>query len=255
MAGSNSPARVTIVFHNYYGGHVTWVKWFCEQITVPFDLCYNMVGDSFFNQEEPQDILNRMRDASIGTPARKIILRRSPNQGKDIGGKLVLLDAVLREKLDSDYHIFLHDKKSPHKVLGQQWQEKLFRIVSPAFVEKALDLFDKDEKLGLVAASDSLQNEYDPSRASFISTNAPLLTELKAAYRLNNDDYRYVAGTMFWARSAPMLRFFRNYPPLQIRSTLEKGNVLDEKAGSRTHSWERLFSWLIFAQGYTLSAI
>jgi hypothetical protein len=255
MTDLTKPARFSVIFHNYYGHHQEWVRFLCERIAVPFNLFYNVVDDSFYNLEDEQGLIGLLQAASSGTSLRRIILRRSPNQGKDIGGKLVLLDACLREKIDTEYQLFLHDKKSPHKAEGRVWQEKLFRIADPVFVEGALANFAENASVGIIASADSVMNEFDPGSRSFSSTNGRRLQELRAEYSINTADYRYVAGTMFWVRWVPMLAFFQKHSPLQIRKTLEKGNIMDEKTASNTHSWERLLSWLIFAQGYTIRGI
>jgi lipopolysaccharide biosynthesis protein len=265
------PVTCSLIFHNYYGQHENWVRFFSEKITVPFTLFYNVVEDSLYNQEENglynqeedslygPDQYHRLSDRlyrSVSGPwLKKIVLCRSPNQGKDIGGKLVLLDALMQEPPDGGYIVFLHDKRSPHKIQSQQWADQLFGIIEPEFVRKALSLFDRKKDLGLIAAAHSIHNEYDPSLRSFISNNGSQLTRLRQELNILNKDYRYVAGTMFWARAAPLLDFFGRFPPLDIRKTLEKGNVMDETAGSITHAWERLFSWLIFAQGYTIKGL
>jgi hypothetical protein len=271
-------APVSIFFHNYYGNHEDWVRYFCRQLRTPFALFYNVVSDSMYNMAEDHLLEQRLSNAATqegsasGSPITHIILRRSTNQGKDIGGKLVLLDAFLRlypdmfpvshpaanltgtQEDEPGLFIFLHDKKSPYKAQGFEWQEKLFRIIGPAFLEKAHAAFEKDPKLGLVADIDTIRYEYDPARQTFISNNRDLLTHACDAFGIRTPDYHYVAGTMFLARAKPVLEFFRTYRPLDIRGSLEKGNITDESAGSNTHTWERLLSWLIFAQGYTIKA-
>src|SRR5580692_10959782 len=99
----------SLFFHNYYGDHENWVRYFSEKVNTPFTLFYNIVGDSLYNLQEGHQIAERMQKAASGPFLQKIILRRSPNQGKDIGGKLVLLDALLHTGAESDYCIFLHD--------------------------------------------------------------------------------------------------------------------------------------------------
>ena len=246
----------TIFFHNYYGRHEEWIRFFSEDRGIPFTLFYNIVENSPFNISINYNSLSSQLSASIpGASLKKIILRHSPNKGKDIGGKLVLLDACLRTRFDPGPCIFLHDKTSPYKVQSQQWRDKLFSIMEPAFIEKALSIFKKDPATGIVAASSSIINEYDFSRQSFSSNNGLILNQLQNEYNIFPKDYRYVAGTMFWCNPAPLLNFFSKHLPLEIRATLEKGNVMDDFEGTRTHSWERLLSWLIFTQGYTLKAL
>jgi hypothetical protein len=60
---------------------------------------------------------------------------------------------------------------------------------------------------------------------------------------------------MFWARAAPLLQFFKKHPPLDIRKNLELGNVMDDKNGTLTHSWERMLSWVVSEQGFKLKGI
>jgi lipopolysaccharide biosynthesis protein len=250
-----NPAVCSIFFHNYYGQHENWVRFFSENITVPFVLFYNIVEDSIYNLEDDYQLTGRLQQAVSGPKLQKIILRRSPNQGKDIGGKLVLLDACLREGTDTGYSIFLHDKKSPYKIQSREWKDKLFRIIDPAFIQKALNTFSGNKEVGIIAGSDSIYNEYDYSRQSFISNNHSQLIRLQSEFTIDSKDHRYVAGTMFWVRSHPLLNFFRLHPPLEIRRTLEKGNIMDETGGTNTHAWERMLSWLIFAQGYTIKGL
>jgi lipopolysaccharide biosynthesis protein len=257
------PVTCSLIFHNYYGQHENWIRFFSQKITVPFTLFYNVVEDSLYNREEDSlsgpDQVHRLSDRlyrSVSGPwLKKIVLRRSPNQGKDIGGKLVLLDALMHDPPDSGYIVFLHDKRSPHKIQSRQWADRLFGIIEPEFLRTAFSVFDRNKDIGLIAAADSLHNEYDAVLQSFISNNGPQLTRLRQELNVLNTNYHYVAGTMFWARIAPLLDFFGRFPPLDIRKTLEKGNVMDETAGSITHAWERLFTWLIFAQGYTIKGL
>ena len=257
------PVTCSLFFHNYYGQHENWVRFFSEKMRVPFILFYNIVEDSLYNQEEDSPdspdahrrLAGRLQQSVSGPWLKKIVVRRSSNQGKDIGGKLVLLDALAHEPAPGAYAIFLHDKRSPHKIQSQQWKDRLFQIIEPEFVQKALAAFNENKTIGIIAASDSIHNEYDPSLRSFTSNNGPQLTRLRSELNILNTDYRYVAGTMFWARTSPLLDFFGRFPPLDIRTTLERGNIMDETAGSTTHAWERLFSWLIFAQGYTIKGL
>ena len=100
-----------------------------------------------------------------------------------------------------------------------------------------------------------INNESDDAGRSFRSRNGPQLTKLLTEMDIHTSDFRYAAGTMFWVRSAPLMNFFRSHPPLDIRKTLEKGNIMDETFGTNTHAWERLLCWLIFAQGYTIKGL
>lgn len=243
---------ISIFFHNYYGQHKKWIQFFSEKMTVPFNLFYNVVENSIYNIEEDHRLLSNPQASITGRYLNKLIVRKSPNIGKDIGGKLVLMDSYLHLKEETEFIIFLHDKNSPHKVQNQEWQQKLFQIVEPAFAVQTLSLFKENPKVGIIAGVDSIRNEYDESKKSFIGNNLTQLSQLRSEYEIDNTDCRHVAGTMFWVRSLPLVSFFRKHSPLDIRRTLERGNVMDENTGTLTHAWERMLSWIITEQGYTI---
>jgi len=248
-------ALCSIFFHNYYGEHSKWLNLFSERMNVRFDLFYNIVEDSVYNLQTDYTLFDTFSSNISQKYLNKIILRESPNMGKDIGGKMVLMDAMLQKNLESDYIIFLHDKTSPYKIQNYQWREKLFRIIEPSFIEKAVNLFSERKEIGIIVASGSISDEFDHVHKKFSSTNAEILMNLQKQFNINTIDYRYISGTMFWARSLPILNFFKKNNPLEIRKTLEKGNVMDENKGSNTHAWERLLSWAVLEQGYTIKQL
>ena len=104
-------ATCTLFFHNYYGEHESWIKLFSEKLHFPFILCYNIVEDSIYNLDYDRLKMEHLRRAASGPWLKKMILRRSPNRGKDIGGKLVLMDALLREGIKTDIIFFYMIKK------------------------------------------------------------------------------------------------------------------------------------------------
>ncbi len=250
-----STTSYSVFFHNYYGDHEAWVRLFAEKIRQPFTLYYNVVEDSIYTIGDSPALSDHLLKAASGSQLQRIVLRRSPNQGKDIGGKLLLIDACLREQEQTAYCVFLHDKKSPYKVQGREWKDRLFGIIEPAFIAKAISAFDQQDNLGIIAGSADIRDEYDHSTQNYISNNRPQLEQLQTAFDIRTTDHRYVAGTMFWARSSPLLNFFRKYPALDIRKDLEKGNIMDETSGTITHAWERMLCWLIFARGFTIKGL
>lgn len=243
----------SVFFHNYYGAHKEWIDFLCNKISIPFSLFYNIVEDSIYNVNEiiTQDIIGSGKKSLL----EKHIVYTSPNQGKDIGGKLVMMDSFIRLAFDSDLIVFLHDKKSPYKIQSEQWSAKLFRIIEPSFINVMIKCFEKNEEVGIVTSADSIYNEFDFTKNFFSSNNRDILKKLCSDYKITHEDFRYVAGTMFWVRTKPLIGFFNRYSPLEIRSTLEKGNVSDETAGTFTHAWERLLCWIVFQQGYTIKGL
>ncbi|MET0638212.1 MAG: rhamnan synthesis F family protein [Chitinophagaceae bacterium] len=249
-------ASIAVFFHNYYGDHAGWVERLCRNIPLPFDLYYNVVENSIHNAGVTgAEILTEMNAAKSGNQLQKIYLRVSPNQGKDLGGKLVLLDSFMRSGQKIEWLLFLHDKQSPHKADPLTWKNRLYRILESDFIEKVMRLFEADESVSVVAAEGSVAQEYDSCTASYKSSSAVLIKEMVQAYQMIGHNTGYVAGTMFWARASAGSEFFKEYSPLSIRATLEKGNVMDDFDGTRTHAWERIISWVFSGQGWKIKEL
>lgn len=186
---------------------------------------------------------------------RNLTIITSSNIGKDIGGKLALVDLSFRLNARADYYLFIHDKQSPHTSLGRKWKEKLFRIIQTENIRKIIALFESDKKIGIICAKEFIMNEYDETTDGFICNSNRILRELIRKYSLAPSSYDFVGGTMFWIRAGLVDEFFLKYPPLEIRSTLETGNVLDNEEGTVTHAWERILSWIATDKGYYIKGI
>lgn len=189
----------------------------------------------------------------VNTEDEKFVV--ATNMGKDIGGKLLLVELFLKMYNHVPYIIFLHDKKSYHKQSGTFEKKKLFEIINPVNFRTILQMFESNPRVGIVCNTDVIKNEFDKSTNTFDTPNSTLLKQLMKEYDINTTDYNFVAGTMFWVRAALMSDFFNRFNPIRVRSTLEAGNMLDATQGTVTHSWERLLSWIVTSKGFTLQGI
>lgn len=248
--------QCSIFFHNYYGAHKYWRDFFFTNLTIDYNLYYNSVEDSIYNiGESEKNETDSILQFNSTSKLNRIIYRKSSNKGKDIGGKLVLLDAYLKLDFDTEYGLFVHDKKSPFKANNTAWADELLKVASPGFIARALDIFSKQADVGIITANGNLINEYSESDKCFSSNNKLLLPVLQRGYNIFPATFQYVAGTMYWFRMKPVADFFRQYSPLSIRALLENGNITDDHEGSYTHSWERLLSWLITSSGFKIKTI
>jgi lipopolysaccharide biosynthesis protein len=148
----------------------------------------------------------------------------------------------------------LHDKKSPQSVTGDEWRDKLFKIVEPSNVQKVMKIFN-DRKIGIVGAREFLLNEYDSKENVFRTTNHHNLTELVKRYSLSVRNYSFIGGTIFWVRQIILQKFFAVNKALECRRELEYGNVQDIERGSVTHTWERLLCWIATSQEYKIKGV
>lgn len=252
MSEEKQDPILSVFFHNYYGNDQEFFSLFGKEISVPFNLFYNGVGGSYSRLA-----MNGGHHATINASSRLVeqFTRQSTNKGKDIGGKLVLMDAYLRLGKRSRYILLLHDKTSPYHTNSQQWKDDLFRIVRKEYLERMLGIFDKDPKVGIIASTNAIRNELDNEQGTDFYTRSELINGLKGKYSIQPSDLQYVGGTMFCVRANIFEDFFNLYSPLEIRATLEEGNVTDHVNATVTHSWERLLCWLVTSRGYQIKGI
>jgi len=188
------------------------------------------------------------------THLQQLIIKESTNKGKDIGGKLILMDAYLKLGIKSEYILLLHDKVSWYHSNGEQWKKNLFRIADKEHQDRIISLFNKNPNVGIIASENMIRNEEDNEQKRDAYTNSEFIKELKNKYGIQPPHLSYIAGTMFWVRAALLEAFFSQYPPLEVRSTLEEGNVTDETP-TITHAWERLLCWMVTAKGFQIKGI
>lgn len=204
----------------------------------------NIQGDSKEHRALYKNVRNNLNNAYVLT---------TPNKGRDIGAKLMLMDLLFRLDFPSDYTLIIHDKKSPHLENGDYWREELFKIIDPKYISQVFETFEK-ERAGIVGSVKYIQNEYDAS-GTFACNCNDKIKELLKKYNIQTSNYDFVAGNIFWIRTDLLKSFFIERPILQIRSDLESGNALDFSNGTYIHSWERLMSWIATSQGYSIYGI
>lgn len=239
--------KIHILYHLYY-----------EESLPNLDSLYN-----FFDEDSITLSINLNQDITslkevsgrIRNKYPKANIITSPNIGKDVGGKLALMDFHLKMNIHSDYILLLHDKKSPQSINGQQWNNDLLKITDKKNLNHIFKLFKTNTDVGIICSKECISNEYKEQTNDFETTNNEILKNYINKFNLKVKDYSFVAGNMFWIRSSILEDFFTQNNPIEIRSELEKGNVLDNLNGTSTHSLERVFSWLASSQGYQITSI
>jgi len=177
------------------------------------------------------------------------------NIGKDIGGKMFLFKVLLEENITDDYILFLHDKQSPQVLNGKKWNKELWNITSSENINKAINIMNKDNSIGIVANKQSIVNPDETGEKYAYATNKEIIFKQAEKYNILPSNKSFVAGTMFIARLQPYIDFFSKNNPINIRLNMEAGNVLDINKGTLTHSWERLLSWIITSKNYRIGNI
>jgi lipopolysaccharide biosynthesis protein len=148
----------------------------------------------------------------------------------------------------------VHDKVSPHSIDGHSWKNNLQKIIDYKNYWQILAVFKQDDKIGVVGAIEHLINEYDRTNGTFIN-NSDRTHEFLKKYNITISNYDFIGGTMYWMKAPIIEKFFTKYHPLQIRSELEAGNVMDNHGSTNAHTWERVLSWIATNQGYKVYGI
>ena len=206
----------------------------------------NIQGSSREHKELQRLVYEQLGNAHILT---------TPNKGRDIGAKLLLIQLMLQLKIKSEFTLIIHDKKSPHLDNGDFWREELFKIIDEKYLKKVFDTFYEQKDAGIVGAGKYIQNEYDDLADHFSCSSNQQIKELIRKYNIKTKDYHFLAGNILWIRTELLENFFRQRSLLQIHADLESGNALDFYKGTYIHSWERIMSWIATSQGYKIYGV
>ncbi|MGK2860468.1 MAG: rhamnan synthesis F family protein [Chitinophagaceae bacterium] len=239
-----------------------------SKIVVLYHVFYEDTFEKVCRELEPLLVLETtfLFNICIETPDKKLIsaaLRNqfpacyiiyTSNKGKDIGAKLALLQLFIELRIEADYLLFLHDKKSLQALKSNTWKRELLKIISPDNIKKAIGIFVENDDCGIIAPRE-YKNDEPFEEGHFLGSNGKILSNLVLNYEIKPSSFAFVAGTMFWAKVKPVQDFFMQHNPLEIRKELEDGNVLDNFTGTITHSWERILSWMITSKGYSIRGI
>ena len=179
-----------------------------------------------------------------------------PSKGRDIGAKLRLIDLAMNLGIQSQQTLIIHDKKSPHLPNGSHWREGLLRIIEKSKLDTVFRLFRENNEIGIVCSSDYVQNEYNEFDHSFSGTSGPLIRQTLNRHHIDTiTNYDFVAGNIFWIRTALLDQFFTKVPLPEVIGSLEQGNAVDFNKGTYIHAWERIMSWIASSQMRTIYGI
>ena len=237
---------IAILLHLYY--EASWETIIREKLIKIKNLRIQLLVN-ICNVIQNKELL--IKKIKVDFPDSYII--ETPNKGKDIGGKLALMDLLLQVNLSCEYIILLHDKLSPQSITGETWRETLMKIVDPPVADKIIGMYEKDKLLGIVAAREFIIEDSDIRNSN--KNNEQLIIDLSKRYLLKLATHPFIGGSMFWVRASIFRKFFIQFPPLFCREVLEYGNVLDIENGSYTHSWERLFCRIAVSDNFMIKGI
>lgn len=183
-------------------------------------------------------------EAAIAADFAHAKVHRVANRGRDVWPFLQALAALQRDGIEIACKI--HGKRSPHVPTGEAWRRDMLEklLGSPDVVEQVIDAFRADASLGIVGPGGHVV-----PASYYWERNAARVTELASRMGVDvdakNADFRYVAGSMFWARVAAL-------SPL-LALGLSENDFAPEPApvdGDLSHALERCFPLAARKAGY-----
>lgn len=149
----------------------------------------------------------------------------SENRGFDIGGFLLLLDQLIKEKLPHDFIIKLHTKTST-----------VWRDILTSFMNIPVNkLLHKRKCL----YSNKIHYDFNQTK----DINKENVRSLLNYFNLPEKEFDFCGGTMFIA-SSKFTDFFKNYNLLDLIKRLTYGRPLRNN-GLIEHAYERLFGYIL----------
>ncbi|MBE8952969.1 MAG: glycosyltransferase [Quinella sp. 1Q7] len=222
----DQPGKIAIQAHIFYADLLEEMATYCAKMPYKFDALISIVD---------ADIADKVRAAFEKIPnAEKIIVRVVPNRGRDVAPLVVGFGDVLPAY---DFMLHIHSKKSLYTGSEQQnWRQYLFDalIGSAERIRKIFRAFVDDETVGVIYPRPADNVPY--SAFTWLSNRAAGMELLRRTGIAPNvtDYFDFPAGTMFWARTRAVQKFFAagltidDFPP-------EHG----QNDGTIAHAFER----------------
>ncbi|MCI7568401.1 MAG: hypothetical protein MSH25_03370 [Desulfovibrio sp.] len=223
---------------------------YAAAIPIPFDLYVTHV------RSEDAALLRALFDASVLPQARRVVVRQTPNRGRDVAPWLA---GVGREQLAYDIFCHVHAKESAHMHFGDAWRAYLLdNLLRPEAVRAVVAAFRGDSRLGCVFPA-----IYEPLRQVMTRVGVPLygseeefamITGLLARMGLSatygRDEQFFSGGTMMWFR------------PQAVRPLLECGLRFEDfpeepigVGGTPAHALERVPPLVCKRCGYDVRSL
>jgi lipopolysaccharide biosynthesis protein/GT2 family glycosyltransferase len=155
------------------------------------------------------------------------------NRGRDVLPFFKILRIVIQNR--HSILLKLHTKRSVHRIDGRKWRNDIYeKLLNPVTASKVLDFFSGRKEAGIIGP----QNHILPMDC-YWGSNEEKVLQLSSRLGLHKSQVfssRFVAGTMFYARTSIFL---------PVLGLVDESSFEEEKSqidGTLAHAFERLFS-------------
>jgi lipopolysaccharide biosynthesis protein len=226
VVGNIGAEKIAVVLHLYYTDLWDEIKGYLANLPTGFRLFISL------DQHVDEQIVVKIRQSY---PCSRIY--KKENRGRDILPFIEIIPDI--KKFGCNYICKIHSKKSLHRENGEAWRGDIYQklLGSRETIVDILDTFHANQDIGIICPKGHLLDI-----AYFWGTNKETVHALASEFGLNmqgneqDSDYKFVAGSMFWARTKA-LEVLADMQ-LQDRFEDEKGQV----DGTLAHAIERLMT-------------
>lgn len=237
-ASNQTPTRIAVVVHVHYPDIWPELKTYLHNISVPFDLYVSLTSTMGFSAED------EIRQAFPSSTVQVI-----PNRGRDILGFQMFSGAVL-DTSRYDLVCKIHSKTSPHIANGDEWRRDLLDGVlgSPERILEIVSCFNSNPNVGMIAGSSCFASYFEHTLFADLKEKVDRLA-IKLKINPIPNDCVFVAGTMFWARTAALT-------DLQHLDLTPEDFEVEQGQDDRllAHAYERFFGMQVFSRGFSYAA-
>lgn len=188
---------------------------------------------------------------SIKNIENKYYIIEKNNRGRDISALLVAGSPYI---LKYEYFCFLHDKRAKEAKIKpdvERWIQCLWEnmLGSRAYIDNILDVFKKQETIGLLAAPAPMSPYFDAAFSGAWSSNFKntkrLAERLQLVCDLNEEKPVLTIGTAFWAKKEALRKLLEEdwkYEDFDAEPMAVDGTI--------SHAIERCFAYVAQDAGY-----
>jgi len=235
--------RLAVIVQLYYTDLWDEFKSYLQNITDQFDL-YVTITEGVLSMEDFQSKAATIKQAF---PNASVIMVQ--NKGLDIGPFVLTLHSILQQKLEYEYVIKLHTKRSINTMGegGDQWRQELIHSLLGT-PQKYYDNLQKfhDPQVGMIGCRKWVIDH--------LETNTSTIDYYKHRLGIKKGRF-FVGGTIFWSRFETLIKCLTTQNTIDIYNELEEGYFTDWNAPTKTHALERIFGYIIEDNGQKIVGV
>lgn len=228
---AKASSETAVVIHLFY---TEMIDYFCDKLQTISKIDYDLYITIPESKQDEIDL--------IKSKCPNAVICIVPNCGRDVLPFVQVIKQLQSQGCNYKYVLKLHSKKSPHRVDGEQWRDKLVDSLLPkdlVLTSKLKTILEKKD-----TAIIGPEGEYVSLLVNYDSTGHHTLRLLKKIFsdkvaremKPKSDEYGFFAGTMFWAKISAI------QPVIDAVNVTDFEPEMGQVDSTLAHALERLFT-------------